>query len=104
MADTFKLGDVVALKSGGVPMTVADLPWLSQGANPIRAHGDIYIVPVAWDVEGTIMRDGFPEAALELTKRVVATYELSPEDVIASRGYGHWPVTEVVINSDVTRG
>jgi hypothetical protein len=73
MANAFKVGDVVALKSGGVPMTVADLPWLS--------HADIYIVPVAWDVAGTIMRDGLPEDALELAKRVVATYALSPEQI-----------------------
>jgi uncharacterized protein YodC (DUF2158 family) len=71
MADTFKIGDVVALKSGGVAMTVVETWECDKQGWAI----------VAWDVSGTVSRETFPIEALEYEKRVVATYDLSPEQI-----------------------
>lgn len=60
MADAFKLGDVVALKSGGVAMTVVEVWECDKQGWAI----------VAWDVSGEVNRETFPVEALE--------YDVSP--------------------------
>ena len=53
----FQIGDIVSIKSGGMPMTV------------INFHEENKEVLVAYfDLDGNVMRDGFPPEAIELTE------------------------------------
>ena len=53
----FNVGDIVALKSGGMPMTVV-------------AFGEETkeVLVVYFDLDANVMRDGFPAEALEFTE------------------------------------
>lgn len=57
MSNPFQTGDIVSIKSGGMPMTV------------VNFHEENQEVLVAYfDLDGNVMRDGFPPDALELTE------------------------------------
>lgn len=53
----FKIGDIVALKSGGMPMTVVNFNEESKE-----------VLVVYFDLDANVMRDGFPTEALEFTE------------------------------------
>jgi uncharacterized protein YodC (DUF2158 family) len=53
----FKIGDVVALKSGGMPMTVVNF---NQENNEVLV--------VYFDLDANVMREGFPPESLEFTE------------------------------------
>lgn len=53
----FNVGDIVALKSGGMPMTV-----VSFGEETKE------VLVVYFDLDANVMRDGFPPEALEFTE------------------------------------
>ena len=53
----FNIGDIVALKSGGMPMTVVNFNEESKE-----------VLVVYFDLDANVMRDGFPPEALEFTE------------------------------------
>jgi len=53
----FNIGDIVALKSGGMPMTVVGLGEETKE-----------VLVVYFDLDANVMRDGFPAEALEFTE------------------------------------
>lgn len=57
MEKSFSIGDIVVLKSGGLPMTVLNI------------HPESGEVLVAYfDLDANVMRDGFPPESLELSE------------------------------------
>ena len=57
MAGKFKVGDVVRLKSGGVDMTVTDVPDRFSGGSSVRC---------SWHAGEKPEHSNYPAAALEL--------------------------------------
>ena len=55
----FNIVDIVVLKSGSRPMTVLKINTNSEDPEVLVAYFDLY---------GSIVRDGFPPSALELTE------------------------------------
>ena len=59
MEKTFSTGDVVCLKSGSLPMTVLKNNQNSEEPEVLVAY---------FDLDGVVVRDGFPPESLEFTE------------------------------------
>ena len=59
MEKSYSSGDIVILKSGGLPMTVLKINQNSADPEVLVAY---------FDLDGNVIRDGFPPESLELSE------------------------------------